>query len=53
MEGVFWILPPLKQAARELEICEYGNIVFTRKTKDTEEAIEPFSDVEDELDVIS
>lgn len=53
MEGAFWILPPLKQAARELDICEYGNIVFTRKTEDTEEAIEPSSDVEDEFDVIS
>jgi hypothetical protein len=52
MEGAFWILPPLKEAARERNICEYGNIVFTRKTKDTEEVIEPFSDVEDELDVI-
>lgn len=53
MEGTFWILPPLKQAARELNTCEYGNIAFTRKAKDTEEAIEPFSDVDDELDVIS
>jgi hypothetical protein len=52
MEGLFWILPPLKPAARELNICEYGNIVFTRKKKDSKEAIDQPSEEEDALDVI-